>query len=205
MPVYLVTDRLLVDDIVKAVESALDGGVRLVQLREKDLSAKELLTLAKRLRAKTAEFGAKLFINDRVDIALLSGADGVHLGQNSFSPMDARKALGEKMLIGVSAHSIKEAEAAEQQGADFITFGPVFHTPSKARYGEPVGTGLLKEACNRLKIPVYAIGGIKRENMKDAVAAGARGVAMISAILGSGDIKKSAEGLIEEFGRLSAF
>ncbi len=204
MSVYLVTDRRLVDDIVRAVESALEGGVRLVQLREKDLSAKEILTLAKRLRAKTSESGAKLFINDRVDIALLSGADGVHLGQDSFSPVDARKILGEKMLIGVSAHSIKEAEAAEQEGADFITFGPVFHTPSKARYGEPVGAGLLKEACNRLKIPVYAIGGVKRENMKEAVAAGAGGVAVISAILGIRDIRKSAEQLVKEFERLSA-
>ncbi|MDO8427330.1 MAG: thiamine phosphate synthase [Deltaproteobacteria bacterium] len=202
--VYLVTDRRLVGDIVEAVESALEGGVKLVQLREKDLGGKDLLELAKKIRKKTLEFGARLIINDRLDVALLSGADGVHLGQNSFSPKDARKIIGGRRLIGVSTHSLEEAKRAEAEGADLITFGPVYYTASKAPYGEPLGTGLLKEACGKVKIPVYAIGGIKRENVKEAAASGAEGVAVISAILGSSDIKRSAEELTGELRDLKA-
>ncbi len=202
--VYLVTDRRLVGDIAEAVESALEGGVKLVQIREKDLGGKDLLELAKKIRKKTLEFGARLIINDRLDVALLSDADGVHLGQDSFSPKDARKIIGGRRLIGVSTHSLEEAKRAEAEGADLITFGPVYYTASKAPYGEPLGTGLLKEACGKVKIPVYAIGGIKKENVKEATASGVEGVAVISAILGSSDIKRSAQELTGELGDLKA-
>lgn len=200
-PVYLITDGNgpTGGDTVRSVEKALRGGVRAVQLREKALDAKGLLRLAKELRALTNGYNARLIINDRVDVALLSGADGVHLGQKSIAPCDARKLIGEKMLIGVSTHSLKEAVRANDGGVDFITIGPVYHTPSKAAYGEPIGPDIIRAVKAVVDIPVYAIGGIDRDNLKEASANGADGVAVISAILGSEDIEKSAREMIAAF------
>ncbi|MBI5826718.1 MAG: thiamine phosphate synthase [Deltaproteobacteria bacterium] len=200
-PVYLITDGSAPanGDTVASVEKALQGGVRSVQLREKGLDAKGLLKLAKALRALTHGYGARLIINDRADVALLSGADGVHLGQNSIAPVDARKILGDKMLIGVSTHSLKEAVRAREGGADFIAVGPVYHTPSKAPYGEPIGPDIIREVKAVVDIPVYAIGGIDKDNLKETVLNGADGVAVISAILKSEDIEKSAKEMIAAF------
>lgn len=200
-PVYLITDGSAPSgaDTVRSVEKALTGGVRFVQLREKGLDAKRLLKLAKELRALTDGYGARLIINDRADIALLSGADGVHLGQRSVTPADARTILGATMLIGVSAHSLREAVSACEGGADFITIGPVYSTPSKAPYGKPLGAGVIKEVKAAVKIPVYAIGGINKDNLKEAVRNGADGVAVISAILGSVDIERGASEVIAGF------
>lgn len=197
---YLVTDRLIAQrgapTLLDAVEKALEGGVRFVQLREKDLPGNELLRLARSLRELTAAFGARLMVNDRVDVAILSDADGVHLGQNSISPTDARILLGEEKLIGVSTHSYEEALYAHGEGADFITLGPVFHTPSKAAWGDPVGVGLLQRVAGALSIPVYAIGGITVEKLDSVLASGAAGAAVISAVLGKDDIKKCAESML---------
>jgi thiamine-phosphate pyrophosphorylase len=202
---YLITDGSSFDDekgLVDRVASALAGGVRLVQLREKELGGKRLLSLARVLREKTRESGCRLIINDRVDVALLSGADGVHIGQSGMSPVDVRSILGPGRLIGVSTHSVKEAENAVKEGADFITFGPVYPTPSKARYGEPVGVGPLKEAATLVSVPVFAIGGVKRDKVKEVLDAGARGAAVISAVMSSADPAKSARELIEEIGKV---
>lgn len=196
---YLITDRSLLAPGVtlpEAVENALKGGVRAVQLREKDLRTRELLNMAHALRAITREYKAKLFVNGRVDVALVVGADGVHLGRADMPPPAARRAAGESMLIGVSAHSIQEARSAEADGADFITLGPVYETPSKMRYGRPIGVSPLRELREEVAIPVFAIGGITRERVEEVVEAGASGVALISAILASGDIKSSAEGFM---------
>lgn len=197
---YLITDRHIAKansgTLLPAVEKALEGGVRFVQLREKDLGGRELLRLARGLREMTSAFGARLMINDRADIAVLSDADGVHLGQKSVSALDARILLGEGKLIGVSAHSLEEALAAEAEGADYITLGPVFHTPSKAAWGDPVGVGLLQKAVEKVSIPVYAIGGIREERLDGVLSAGAAGVAVISAILGQDDVKESAGRLL---------
>lgn len=200
-PIYLITDGSAPagKDIAGAVEKALQGGVRAIQLREKALDAKGLLKLAKELRALTEGYGARLIINDRADVALLSGADGVHLGQKSIAPVDARKILGEKMLIGVSTHSVDEAVRARDGGADFITIGPVYHTPSKAPYGAPIGAGMIREVKGVADIPTYAIGGIDKDNLKKAVENGADGVAVISAILGSEDVEKSAREMMAAF------
>lgn len=197
--IYLITDRKAAPHgaFLGTIRAALSGGIRLVQLREKDLSGRELLILAKEVRALANGYGARLLINDRADIALLSGADGVHLTSGSYAPSWARGLLGPGKLIGVSTHSLEEARRAEAGGADFVTFGPVFHTPSKAAYGEPVGTGPLKETAAALSIPVYALGGIKKENMREAIGAGAR-VAVISAIMGSFDAELAARELIEK-------
>ncbi len=190
---YLITDRQLVPDIVDAVGKTLEGGVRAVQLREKDMPVRELLNLARLLRESTKKYAAKLFINDRVDVALACRADGVHLGGQSMPPEAVKKISGgENLVIGMSAHSLEQAEAAKRSGADFITFGPVFETPSKKAYGAPLGLQKLKAAADALDIPVFAIGGIKTGNLKDVLDAGAYGAALISGILGADDIKGEA-------------
>ncbi len=137
---YLITDRKQTKlPLPEAVRLALQGGVPAVQLREKDLPVRELLALAQELRAITREFGAKLFVNDHVDVAVAVEADGVHLGHQSMPVDAARKIVGSRMLIGVSTHSAQEAKDAEARGADFITFGPVFETPSKVHVWKTVG------------------------------------------------------------------
>jgi thiamine-phosphate pyrophosphorylase len=195
---YLITDRSQVNmPLVDAIRLALEGGVRSVQLREKDLPVRELLALSQEMRTLTNEFGAKLFINDCVDVAVAVNADGVHLGHQSMPVEAVRSVVGNKMLLGVSTHSLAEAKAAEAGGADFITFGPIFDTPSKAKLGNPVGLDILNKLKCDVTIPLYALGGIKSGNIMKVLAAGASGVAMISAVLASEDIKKASTKLIE--------
>ncbi|NJD55434.1 MAG: thiamine phosphate synthase [Nitrospirae bacterium] len=189
---YLITDRKLFsssEEMLKAIESALEGGVRAVQLREKDLTSRELLAMAYEVRKQTKRYGAKLFINDRIDIALAVDADGVHLGGNSMPAGAARKASGGTLMIGVSAHSVQEARNAQENGTDFITLGPVYETASKMQYGEPIGTQVLKEATRDVSVPVYAIGGIRTDRIAEVLQQGAYGVALISAILRAADVR----------------
>ncbi len=193
---YFVTDRKQtagrpLADIVRA---ALDGGVRAVQLREKDLEAGELYHLALQLRKVTERYKARLLINDRLDVALSVEADGVHLGQTSFPVATARRLLGPGKLIGVSTHSLAEITAAA--GADFVVFGPVYFTPSKAVYGEPQGLDRLREAVERSAVPVFAIGGINVERTPRVLTAGAYGVAMISAISAAADPTQTTRDLL---------
>ena len=197
---FLITDRTqaLGRPLLDVVKTALEGGVRLVQLREKELSVKELCDLAKEMRELTDRYGAKLLINDRVDIAIVAGADGVHLGQKSIPAADARfafKKIGMPSIIGVSTHSLEEALQAQSDGADFITFGPVCFTPSKASYGEPLGIDKLREVTKAVGIPIYALGGVKKGNIGEVLKGGAYGVAMISAIMSANDVKKAVEEL----------
>lgn len=185
---YLITDRKFFQDeegLFPAVEQALQAGVRAVQLREKDLGVRALLSMAYRMRELTHRFQAAFFINDRVDVALAAGADGVHLGGTSMPVRAAKKASADSLLIGVSTHSRAEAENAQREGADFITFGPVYETPSKLRYGSPVGIGSLHEVTRAVSLPVLAIGGIKKENVTEVMKAGAGGIAVISAVFAS--------------------
>jgi thiamine-phosphate pyrophosphorylase len=193
---YLVTDRSLCSpssSLVTAVELALRGGVRAVQLREKDMPTRELLATAYEMRKLTGRYGAMLFINDRVDIALCVNADGVHLGQSSIPVRAARKVIGTRGMIGASTHSVEEALEAEEGGADFITFGPLYHTPSKLIYGEPVGIEALRRLKGRVSLPVFGIGGIQREMVQEVIDAGAHGIALIRGILGDTDIQGAAE------------
>jgi thiamine-phosphate pyrophosphorylase len=185
--VYLVTDRTGTRgrDLVWVVEEALDGGVGAVQLREKDLGGGELFSLAEKVKRLCARYQARLFINDRVDVALAVDADGVQLGSRSMPVDVARKLLGENKLIGASTHSMDEALAAERAGADFVLFGPVYFTPSKADYGDPQGLEPLKEVVEKISLPVYAIGGVRPENVEAVRKTGARGVALISAVIGA--------------------
>ena len=196
---YLITDRkVATKPLPEAVRLALEGGVRAVQLREKDLPIRELLALALELRSITREFGAKLFINDRVDVAVSVDADGVHLGHLSIPVEAARKVVGKSMLIGVSTHNLDEAKAAEAGGADYITFGPIFETPSKAKKVLPVGISSINIVKNDVNIPVFALGGIKSGVIGQILASGAYGISMISAILGANDIRRAAEIVVQE-------
>ncbi len=195
---YLVTDRKRAKQgLIKVVEEALDAGLKWLQLREKDLDGRELLRLARELRALTKSYGAGLIINDRVDVALLVDADGVHLGQNSFSPRQVRHLTGDERLIGVSTHSLKEALVAEKEGADFITLGPVYFTQSKAGYGDPVGLDTLKEVTEKVKVPVFAIGGIKADRVGEIRSAGAKGAALIGEVMESTHAGASVRRLLE--------
>jgi len=182
---YLITDRRQAagGDLVGAVRSALRGGVRAVQLREKDLTARELLPLARKLRQLTREFDARLLINDRIDVALAVEADGVHLGGGSLPTAEARALLGPQRLIGVSTHHPAEISAAARDGADFATFGPVYLTPSKAAYGAPVGLVALGDACADAPLPVFALGGVTAERIPELLETGCRRAACIGAIL----------------------
>ncbi|GAB4488537.1 MAG: thiamine phosphate synthase [Thermodesulfovibrionales bacterium] len=185
---YLITDRKLFPDeegLFRTVEQALAAGVRAVQLREKDLGVRDQLRMAYRMRGLTRRFSARLFINERADVALAVGAEGVHLGFSGMPAHAAKKASDGRLMVGVSAHSRAEAEAAQRDGADFITFGPVYETPSKLRYGRPVGTDALTEVTRAVALPVFAIGGIRKDNVTEVVKAGADGIAVISAVLAS--------------------
>ncbi len=198
---YLITDRRLTSDIKWTIEETLKAGVRAVQIREKDMTAKELIILSRDLQEITRRYRAKLFINDRADIALALNLDGVHLGSGGLPPDVVERISGGRLLIGASTHSLDEAVEAESRGADFITFGPVYETPSKLRYGKPVGIKALKEVTKRIRIPVFAIGGINKKNVSEVMDAGAYGVALISAIMASEKPGFAARELIEEIER----
>lgn len=196
---YLITDRRQLPpgrSLVDAVAAALEGGLRAVQLREKDLSAAELYPLARRLRQLTGRCGARLLINDRLDVALAVEADGVHLGGHSLPVAVAREVLGPDKLIGVSTHRSVELLAARRDGADFVTFGPVFFTPSKAAFGGPVGLDALREACAAAPLPVFALGGVTAERLSQVRSAGSHGVALISAVLAAADPAAAAAGIL---------
>ncbi|OHB26085.1 MAG: thiamine-phosphate diphosphorylase [Desulfuromonadaceae bacterium GWC2_58_13] len=198
---YLITDRRQVSggDLVRAVCSALRGGVRAVQLREKDLTARELLPLARELRLLTHDFGARLLINDRIDVALAVEADGVHLGGGSLPPAEARAILGPNRLIGVSTHHRSEILAAAAHGADFVTFGPIYFTPSKAPYGAPVGLAALRDACVLSTLPVFALGGVTPDRLPELLETGCRRVACIGAILAAFSPETAAGNFLNRF------
>ncbi len=204
-PLYLITDRKISSpDLLSALESALQGGVRMVQLREKDLSSPELKKIAVKVLKLTRSYGARLLLNGSPELAADIGADGVHLGIHSCQIYSARIILGERSLIGYSAHSLQEAESAAEQGADFITFSPIYHTASKAEYGHPQGLQSLGSICNKVPIPVYALGGITINRVSEVLSAGAYGVALISAILAATDIENASQLLLHEISNFKA-
>ena len=189
---YLITDRRVVKsgDLISACEAALSvapAGTVALQLREKDLPARELYELALRLREICARAGAPLIVNERVDVAIAANADGVHLPFDSIGVSMARKLLGPKRLIGVSSHSPPDVSGAAREGADFAVFGPVFDPLSKLATGPAWGVSGLKAACSARPIPVFALGGMTAERTRELFAsidATARpaGVASIGAI-----------------------
>ena len=178
----LITDRKISrQPLSYAVRAALEGGVDAVQLREKDLTSRELFEIADELRKLTVTFNARLIINDRVDIALAVDADGVHLGWQSMPIKKVRALIGLKKLIGYSAHNLLEAQNAQDAEADYITFSPIYKSRSKEV--TPAGADKIATLKKDINIPVIALGGIDENNVEDALKNGADGVAVISSIL----------------------
>ena len=194
--VMVITDRRLTGSrsLGDVVTAALEGGARLVQLREKDLEGRELLGLAKELRVVTARHGAVFLVNDRIDVALAAEADGVVLPARSFETAIARTILGPGRRIARSTHSLEEAARAADERCDFALFGPVFATPAKASFGDPQGLGRLREATTA-PIPVFAVGGIDSSNARAAFENGAYGIAVIRAVMSAPDPGRAASDL----------
>ena len=182
---------------LRAAEGVLSGGAKLIQLRAKGLPSGEFLRLALSLSELVHLFGAVLIINDRPDIALLSGDCGVHLGADDLPLRTARKILGPDRIIGISTHSMEEALEAQAEGANYVAFGPIFTTYTKVGVHSPRGLEPIREIKAHLKVPLVAIGGINLENCRQVMEAGADAVAVISALLSAPDIKRRTEEFLE--------
>ena len=174
-------------DGIIVLRRLLEGGASIVQLRAKIMAPGDFLVLAREARAPSLAHGCKLIVNDRIDIALACDADGVHLGQEDLPLGAARKLMAQK-LIGISTHSVEQATVAERDGADYIGFGPMFGTTTKATGYSARGVDMLRQIRQAVKIPIVAIGGIKEENVAQVWQAGADSAAIISDILGADDI-----------------
>jgi thiamine-phosphate pyrophosphorylase len=200
---YVVTDRHQTAGrtLEEVVAAAIRGSAGAVQLREKDLTARDLYSLGARLQEVLVPHHVPLLINDRLDVALALDAAGVHLAGHSLPTVQARRILGAQKLLGVSTHSLEEARRAAAEGADFVVFGPVFATPSKLAYGPPQGLQQLATVVRQVSIPVLAIGGIEPANLAQVMQAGAYGVAMIRAVLAAPDpyeaTRRLSQALIE--------
>ena len=195
---YLVTDRNLLKgrELTKVIEEAINGGVSLIQLREKSASSLEFYEIAKEVKEVTDKYNVPLIINDRIDIALAIDASGVHLGQSDIPCSIARKILPKGKIIGVSAHNLKEAEKALKDGADYLGCGAVFNTSTKKDVTTLSYEGL-KEITDNINIPVVAIGGINENNIMTLKGSGINGVAVVSSIIGKENVKGASEKLKE--------
>jgi len=182
------------------VAESAAAGLPAVQLREKDLGAGDLLALARRLRDVTQPHGARLIVNDRVDVALAAGADGVQRTSTSMAIADMRVVAGDRLRVGASVHALEEALAADAAGADWIVFGPVYDTPSKRAYGAPQGLAKLAAVTRAVRTPVIAIGGITPERVPEVLDAGASGVGVITAILAAASPGDATKRFLEALG-----
>jgi thiamine-phosphate pyrophosphorylase len=194
---YLCTDRVLSlgRPIAQAVEDAIAGGITMVQLREKDASSREFYEIALEVQAITRRHHIPLVIDDRLDIALAVGAEGLHIGQSDLPLSAAHRLAGKNMFIGISASTVEEALEAERNGADYLGVGAVYPTGSKADAGDAIGLERFAEICAAVKIPVAGIGGVNANNAAAVMKAGAVGIAVISAILSQPDIGEAARNL----------
>ncbi len=189
-PLYAVLDPSQTKGrpVTSVLQALLQGSTRLLQLRAKEMAAKELFSLAKEVRQMTRAAGCRFIVNDRVDIALAAEADGVHLGQEDLPLEVARKLMGREKIIGISTHDLAQAWEAARGGADYIGFGPIFGTATKDTGYSPRGAAMLKEIREAVKIPIVAIGGITESNVVQVWKAGADAAAIISDLMGAEDI-----------------
>jgi thiamine-phosphate pyrophosphorylase len=198
--ICLVTNHTICADglagLERAVAAALVGGVNVVQLREKAIPARELYDVAVRLRRHTSDAGAALVVNDRLDVALAVGADGVQLGAGSLFPRDIRR-VSSDFIVGGSVHGLAEARDADREGADYLIAGTIF--PSASHPGQPAhGPRLIREIAGAVSLPIVGIGGITAENAAEVMAEGAVGVAVIREILAAPDPTEAARRLVEQ-------
>lgn len=193
---YAVTDRSWTQNqtLYEQVEQALEGGVTIVQLREKNLSEEEFIKEAVQMKNLCHRYGVPLIINDNVDVALKSGADGVHVGIDDVPVAEIRKRTGEDFIIGATAKTVEQAQNAENSGADYLGVGAVFPSPTK-KNAIRITTAKLKEICSSVSIPTVAIGGINFDNMLEIKGGGMDGIAVVSAIFSAADIKTATEKL----------
>ena len=195
---YAVTDRAWThgtEGLLRQVADAIDGGATMVQLREKHLDDAAFLEEAKAFVALCREKGAISIINDRADIALASGADGVHVGQEDLAAAQARQLLGADKIVGVSAHNVEEALAAQAAGADYLGVGAAFVTGTKTD-AKPISRDTIRAVTTAVDIPAVAIGGITRENVTELAGCGLAGVAVVSALFAQSDVKAAARELL---------
>lgn len=193
---YVITEPALRDPI-EGARLALEGGARIIQLRDKQATTRRLVQTGLTLRALTRQYGAILIVNDRLDVALAIEADGVHLGQDDMPAALARKIAGENFIIGVSAETVEEARQAEADGADYLGVGPMFTTATKPDAGAPVGPERLRAIKQAVSIPVFGIGGVTLENAGAVLQAGADGICVISAIMGAVDPTETTRRFVE--------
>jgi thiamine-phosphate pyrophosphorylase len=179
------------EELLTRIQAAVAAGVDWIQIREKDLCAREQFALARKALAVASSVKTRVLVNDRVDIALAAGANGVHLRQESLPVRIAtewlRRQAPSDFLLGVSCHSVNSAQQAERDGANYVFFGPIFDTPSKQKFGPPKGINSLTRVCNTISIPVIAIGGLTTESALECIQAGASGVAAIRLFQQGGD------------------
>ena len=192
--VYFITDSSFGWTHEQLAEMALRAGIKVIQFREKKMSTKRMFEIAKKLRKLTEDYDAILIINDRVDLALAVGADGVHVGQDDLPAEVVREIFDG--IVGVSAHTVEEAKKAERY-ADYLGVGPVFATKTKKDAKEPIGIEGLRKIVQAVNIPVVAIGSINRNNVLDVLKTGVAGVAVISAIAGAENPEEEAKKLLE--------
>lgn len=199
LKLYLVTDSDILKDrnFYECIEEALKGGVTMLQLREKEASGKEFLEKAIKLRELTKKYNVKFIINDRVDIAMLCDADGVHVGQSDIPANEVRKLIGKDKIVGVSARTIKEAMVAKENGADYLGVGAMFTTTTKLD-AKSVTIDQLKAIKKEVKLPILTIGGLSLNNIEKLKECNIDGFAVVSAILGAVDIKLECEKWIEK-------
>ena len=195
----VVTDRHQTNgrSLVPLLQRVLTAAAPAVQLRERDLSARELVTLAREVQALTASRRSHLLINDRIDVALALEGVGVHLRSNSLPVSVARQLLGARRLLGISLHAVEEAVQAESQGADYVILGPIYETPSKQMFGPPLGIHTLEKVCRLVRIPIIGIGGVTAARAREIRRAGAFGVAVITAILSADDVESATRELLD--------
>lgn len=200
---YLVTDRNLCgsQSLLSVVDEAVAGGVSCVQLREKDLDSRQFVEQAKALQKVLQPLCIPLIINDRVDVALASGAAGVHLGQSDMHIRDARPLLGDSVIIGISAESVEDAVAAEGDGADYIGISPVFSTSTKKDIAQPLGLAGVSRIRELVQIPLVGIGGISEHNAAEVIHHGADGVAVVSAIVSADSPTRASASILEQVKR----
>lgn len=180
--------------ILDVLAAAADGGVRTVQLREKNLSGRELTLLAEKFRRKCDELGVLMLMNDHVDIALAVGADGVHLGQDDM-PLEAARRIAPELILGRSTHSVEQALEAQAQDADYVNLGPVFPTRTKNTPVQPLGLEIIRNAAPKLSIPFSVMGGVKEHNIPQLYNAGARIFAMVTELTQADDVAVKARAM----------